>query len=101
MFTCLCQANLSLKLRKCQFGLKQVEYLGHVIGGGDILPKAVHHYKRPETKTEVKSFLGLSGYYRKFIPQYASISAPLTNLLKKGKRERWSGLQNAREPSKL
>ena len=74
-----------------------MEYLGHVIGGGVILPnpkklKAVLHYKCPETKTEVKSFLGLTGYYRKFVPQYASISTPLCNLLKKGKRERveWS-----------
>ena len=93
VFTQLRQANLSLKLSKCQFGLKQVEYLGHVIGGGVILPnprklEAVHHYKRPETKTEVKSFLGLTGYYRKFVPQYATISTPLSNLLKKGKREK-------------
>ena len=64
-----------------------------MIGGGGILPnpkkiEAVHHYKRPESKTEVKSFLGLSGYNRKFVPQYASISAPLTNLLKNGKCEK-------------
>ena len=70
VFTCLRSANLSLKLNKCQFGLKQVEYLGHVIGGGVILPnpkklEAILHYKCPETKTEVKSFLGLTGYYRK------------------------------------
>ena len=89
VFTCLRRANLSLKLSKCQFGLKQVEYLGQVIGSGEILPnpkkiEAVHHYKCPETKTEVKFFLGLMGYYRKFVPQYASISAPLINLLKKG-----------------
>ena len=64
-----------------------------MIGGGVILPnprklEAVHHYKRPKTKTEVKSFLGLTGYYRKFVPQYATISTPLSNLLKKGKREK-------------
>ena len=81
----VCQANLSLKLSKCRFGLQQVEYLGHVIGGGVILGslKAVRHYnKRPETKTEVKSFLGLISYYRKFVPQYATISTPLSDLLK-------------------
>ena len=45
--------------------------------------EAVHHYnKRPETKTEVKSFLGLISYYRKFVPQYATISTPLSDLLK-------------------
>ena len=67
-----------------------MEYLGHVIGGGMILPnpkmvEAVLHYKWPETKTEVKFFLGITGYYRKSVPQYASISTPLSNLLKKGK----------------
>ena len=74
-----------------------MEYIGHVIGGGVILPtpkklEAVLHYKCPEIKTEVKSILSLTGYYRKFVPQYASISTPLCNLLKKGKRERveWS-----------
>ena len=93
VFTTLRRANLSLKLNKCQFGLKQVEYLGHVIESGVILPnpkkvEAVLHYKCPETKTELKSFLGLTGYYCKFVPQYASISTPLCNLLKKVKRER-------------
>ena len=93
VFTCLRRANLSLKLGKCQFGVKQVEYFGHVIGGRVIFPnpkklEAVLHYKCPETKTDVKSFLGLTGYYCKFVPQYTSISAPLSNLLKKGKRER-------------
>ena len=63
-----------------------------MIGGGVILPnpqklEAVHHYKRPETKTKVKSFLGLTGYCRKFVPQYATILTPLGNLLKKGKCE--------------
>ena len=56
-----------------------------VVGSKKI--EAVLHYKQPVTKTDVKAFLGLSGYYRKFVPQYASISAPLTELLKKGKPE--------------
>ena len=56
VFTCLRRASLSVKLRKFQFGQKQVEYLSHVIGSGEILPnpkkiEAVHHYKCPETKT--------------------------------------------------
>ena len=42
----------------------------------------------PETKTEMKSFLGLTGYYQKFVPQYATIPRHLSNLLKKGKREK-------------
>ena len=92
VFTCLRKANLTLKMTKCQFGRHQVEYLGYVVGDRKVLPnrkkiEAVLHYKQPVTKTEVKAFLGLSGYYRKFVLQYASISAPLTELLKKGKPE--------------
>ena len=60
---------------------------------GVILPnprklEAIHHYKCPETKTEVKSFLGLTGYYRKFMLQYATNSTPLSNLLMKGKHDK-------------
>ena len=92
VFKCLRRADLTLKLAKCRFGLNQVEYLGYVVGDGRILPnpkkiEAVLHYKQPVMKTDVKAFLGLAGYYRKFVPQYASISAPLTELLKKGKPE--------------
>ena len=70
-----------------------MEYLGHVIEGRLVHPnpkkvEAVLQWKQPETKTEVKSFLGLTGYYHKLVPRYASISTPLSNLLKKGKRER-------------
>ena len=73
VFTCLRKANLTLKMAKCQFGRRQVEYLGYMVGDGKILPnpkkiEAVLHYKQPATKTEVKAFLGLSGYYRKFVP---------------------------------
>ena len=93
VFTCLRRANLSLKLSKCQFGLKQVEHLGHVIGDGVILPnpkklEVVLHYKHPETKTEVKSFLGLTGYHRKFVLQYASISAISS---RRGREREWNG----------
>lgn len=92
VFTCLRKVNLTLKIAKCQFGGHQVEYLGCVIRDGEVLPnskkiEAVVNYKQPVTKTDVKAFLGLSGYYRKFVPQYASISAPLTELLKNGKPE--------------
>lgn len=97
VFQCLQKAGLTLKQSKCQFGLSDVYYLGYLIGGGGIQPdpqkvEAVLAYKQPETKSEVSAFLGLTGYYRKFVPSYASKAAPLTELLRKGKPERilWS-----------
>ena len=89
VFTQLEQAGLSLKVKKCQFGQSKVHYLGHVIGGGRIEPEpmkivAVRNYPRPVTKKDVRAFLGLVGYYRRFIPQFSSIATPLTDLTKKG-----------------
>ena len=92
VFTCLKDANLSLKSSKCRFGYTQTQHLGHVIGEGKILPdpkkvEAVKNYKKPESKSEVRAFLGLTGYYRRFIPNYSSIAAPLTALTQKVKPE--------------
>lgn len=92
VFTCLKDANLSLKSSKCRFGYTQTQHLGHVIREGKILPdpkkvKAVKNCKKPESKSEVRAFLGLTGYYRRFIPNYSSIAAPLTALTQKGKPE--------------
>ena len=72
--------------------LSYVYYLGYLIGEGGIRPdpkkvEAVLAYKQPEIRSEVSAFLGLTGYYRKFVPAYATIAAPLTELLKKGKPE--------------
>ena len=63
-------------------------YLGHTVGNGEIRPEstkieAVSNFPRPETKKEVRAFLGLSGYYRRFIENYSSIALPLTDLTKK------------------
>uniref|UniRef100_A0A1X7U211 RNA-directed DNA polymerase n=1 Tax=Amphimedon queenslandica TaxID=400682 RepID=A0A1X7U211_AMPQE len=81
-------AGLTANPSKCKFGMTEVLYLGHKIGGGRVKPeeskvKAVKQYPVPKTKTEVRSFLGLVGYYRKFIPQFSSIAAPLSDLTKK------------------
>ena len=74
-----------MKLAKCQFGMKECVYLRHVVGNGTVRPEtnkigAVESFPRPETKREVRGFLGLTGYYRRFIPDYATIALPLTDL---------------------
>ena len=81
-------ANLTAKPKKCRFGMDETLYLGHVIGGGRVKPElskvqAVKTYPVPTNKSDIRSFLGLVGYYRKFIPNFASISAPLSDLTKK------------------
>ena len=81
-------AGLTVKVDKCQFGMKQCVYLGHVVGNGMIQPEvskveAVQSFARLETKTQVRGFLGLTDYYRRFIPNYATVAAPLTDLTRK------------------
>ena len=92
VFTHLRDANLSLKSSKCRLGYTQMQHLGHVIGEGKILPdpkkvEAMKNYKQPETKSEVRDFLGLTGYYRRFILNYSNTEAPLTVLTQKVKPE--------------
>ena len=81
-------AGLTVKKRKCQFGMAECLYLGHSVGSGKVRPedvkvRAVREFGIPKTKTQVRSFLGIMGYYRKFITQYASLAAPLTDLTRK------------------
>ena len=90
-------AGLTLKLKKCEFGAAECTYLGHRIGRGGVRPEqskvmAIKQLKRPTTKKEVRAFLGMTGYYRRFIRDFAQIAEPLTNLTKKGLPEsiEWS-----------
>ena len=84
---CLQAAGFSLKLSKCYFFQKEVNYLGHVIKPGKLCvvtktTEAVANFKLPETQTHIKSFLGFCNVYRTFVPNFARISAPLNKLLK-------------------
>ena len=88
VLTRLREAGLTVKPKKCQFGMKECVYLGHVVGNGTVKPEhgkleAVQGFPIPETKSQVRAFLGLTGYYWRFIPDYSSIAAPLTDLTKK------------------
>ena len=81
-------AGLTAKPGKCKLGTVQCVYLGHTVGNGEVRPEstkidAVSKFPRPETKKEVRAFLGLSGYYRRFIANYSTIALPLTDLTKK------------------
>ncbi|GBM87669.1 Retrovirus-related Pol polyprotein from transposon 297 [Araneus ventricosus] len=81
------KANLNIKPSKCKFARDYVEYLGHTIGQGSTTPgemksKAIRDFPAPPTKTEIRAFLGLAGYYRQYVPMFSIIAAPLTDLLK-------------------
>ena len=78
-----------MKPSKCQFAMAECVYLGHIIGNGSVRPKipkleAIEQLPVPSMKKQVRSLLGLTGYYRKFIQDYASIAAPITGLTRKG-----------------
>ncbi len=82
------EAGLTARPSKCRIAMREVNYLGHVVGGGKVKPddtkvQAVREFPRPVTKTQLRSFIGLTGYYRKFIPDYATIATVLTDRTKK------------------
>jgi len=80
--------DLTAKPAKCQFGMRQHVYLGHVMGGGQVHPEpskltAVENIPTSTTKKQVRAFLGLTGYYRRFMADYANLAAPLIDLTRK------------------
>ncbi|XP_070189025.1 uncharacterized protein [Littorina saxatilis] len=82
------QANLSARPMKCFVGFEELSFLGHVVRKGEILPEdnklqKIDEAPVPETKKQVRAFLGLAGYYRKFIPNFSAIALPLSDLTKK------------------
>ncbi len=86
MFERLTKAGLTLRAEKYTIGANKCSFLGHTIGGGCIRPleakiSAVTNFARPTTKQDLRAFLGLTGYYRKFIPQYATRTVHLTDAL--------------------
>ncbi|GJZ05698.1 putative reverse transcriptase domain-containing protein [Tanacetum coccineum] len=86
--------KLYAKFSKCEFWLKEVQFLGHVVNqdGIHVDPskvESVKNWKTPESPTEIRSFLGLAGYYRRFIKNFSKIAKPLTQLTQKNKAYVW------------
>lgn len=82
------RAGLTIHPKKCTIAQEEVKYLGHVLGRGVIRPQkdkveAVQDCPRPQTKKDVRSFLGLVGWYRRFVPDFARRAAPLLDLTRK------------------
>ena len=76
---CLREAGLTAKPSKCQFAMQECSYLGPTVGNGVVKPEvskveAVQQWGTLQTKKQVRAFLGLTGYYRKFVPSYAAIA---------------------------
>ena len=97
VFDWLRSAGLRVKERKCSFAKNKCVYLGYVVGSGTIESMeckvlAVQRFTQPRTRKQVRSFLGLCGYYRKFIPEFSLVASPLSDLTKKNmsKSVKWT-----------
>ncbi|KAK9084493.1 hypothetical protein Scep_030964 [Stephania cephalantha] len=95
VLTTLREHRLIAKFSKCDFWLSAVRFLGHVISEQGISVdsekiRAIIDWKTPEFVADIRSFLGLAGYYRRFVQDFSSIAAPMTRLTKKDVRFDWS-----------
>ena len=90
-------ADLKLKEVKCNFLKKHIQYLGHIISGEGISPvpeklESIQKMLPPRNPKEVKQFLGLIGYYRKFVPQFLDLARPPNALARKNTVFEWTSV---------
>ena len=95
LFEIMRDAHLTLKLDKSVFANAEITFLGFKIGLGRLLPKdkniqAIKQYSVPSCKRDIQRFLGVVGYFRRFVPNFATIAEPLTNLLHKNVKFCWT-----------
>nr|GEY55026.1 reverse transcriptase [Tanacetum cinerariifolium] len=89
------QKKLYAKFSKCEFWLSSVAFLGHIVSAEGITMdpakvEAITKWPRPTSVTEVHSFLGLAGYYRRFVEGFSRLALPLTKLMRKGEKFVWN-----------
>jgi hypothetical protein len=92
VFETLAKNQLFAKPSKCIIGTSELEFCGHIVGHGQVRPteakvKAITEWPRPRNVHEVRQFLGLSSYYRRYVSGFARIAAPLSDLLKESDAE--------------
>ena len=95
VFEKLQTANLSMKKSKCNFFSREIQYLGHILSTTGIRPlpsktHAIQHMNPPTTPKQVRAFLGLVGYYRKFIKGFTKVAKPLTLLTRQQVKFEWT-----------
>ena len=95
VFQIIKQHHFLIKKSKCSFAQRDIEYLGHVISGKGVATEpskivVVQQWPTPSNIKQLRGFLGITGYYRKFIKNYSMLSRPLTLLLKKGTPFVWT-----------
>ncbi|KAL0458791.1 UNVERIFIED_CONTAM: Retrovirus-related Pol polyprotein from transposon [Sesamum latifolium] len=89
------EKQLYAKFSKCEFWMEEIAFLGHVVSKEGVQPdpakvRAILEWEPPKNVSEVRSFLGLAGYYRRFVKDFSVVAKPLTNLLKKNTPFNWN-----------